>query len=124
MIRILLATFLSLSLTSCVAFLAGGAAGAGAISYLRGELQSTIGHDINRTWRATESAVAQLQFQVTEASADQTTGKLLAKNAAGTDVTIRLKRETENMTEVKIRVGVMGDRQMSEQILDQIKANL
>jgi hypothetical protein len=111
-------------LNGCAAFLVGGAAGVGGVYYVRGELRSTVAHNISSTWRATEAAARQLQLEVRESSADQTAAKLSAKNAAGSDITIRLVRESAQVTELRIRVGLMGDKKISEQILEQIKANL
>ena len=35
-----------------------------------------------------------------------------------------MKSEGENVTEIRIRVGIMGDEQVSRRLIDEIKAGL
>jgi hypothetical protein len=44
--------------------------------------------------------------------------------ADGTDFKIELKRESENLTNVGVRIGAFGDKTKSEAIHDKIHSNL
>jgi len=86
MMKLISIIVVALCVGGCVAFVAGGAAGAGAVTYLAGELKATVENNITTVWQATESAARDLELDVSSASADKTTGRLEASNAAGQDI--------------------------------------
>ena len=51
-------------------------------------------------------------------------GKVTAKNAQGSDVTINIAVTGENVSKVTIYVGATGDQVLSKQLVDRIKAHL
>ncbi|MBW2312292.1 MAG: DUF3568 family protein [Deltaproteobacteria bacterium] len=58
---------LSASLSiGCPAVLVGGAAGGGAVAYIRGELKTTEEVSLNRSWRAAQTAMSDLEFTITD----------------------------------------------------------
>lgn len=105
--------------------LAGGAAaGAGTYVYMNGELSDTLNASIETTWEATKTAVDKMGLVTQDVSHDALTGRLYAKNVNGKDIYINLKSLTENHTEVRIRVGIMGDEYLSERVLTYIRKQL
>jgi len=117
----------SLALTTgciLVAAGAGAAAGVGTYAYVRGELESTLDAPLDRTWRATQTAMKDLKFAVTKEQKDALQAELTARTAADKKVLVKLVKLTNNTTEVRVRVGTFGDESLSRLILEKIKANL
>jgi hypothetical protein len=100
---------------------AGGAAGAGAAAYVDGELKSTEEVSLNRAWKATERAMRDLNFRVTDKAKDALGAQLKASGAGGKKIQVALKSISKSRTEIGIRVGTFGDESLSVQILDTIK---
>ncbi|MEP9411642.1 MAG: DUF3568 family protein [Candidatus Brocadia sp.] len=114
-----------LSNCGCVAaLLVGGGAGAGTVAYLKGELKSTEEASIGQVWHAAQKAMKDLEFAVTSEEKDALSAKLIARGAGDTKVEINLERVSENLTTVRIRVGVFGDESLSRLILERIKKHI
>lgn len=110
--------------SGCVAVVAAGAAGAAAVAWVRGELQTTLPANLDRSFGATKEAIKDLQFVKVSERKDALLGVLVARNAADKKIEIRLENMASNVTKVGIRVGVVGDQELSLAILEKIKANL
>jgi Protein of unknown function (DUF3568) len=116
-----------LPLGGCVAAVAAGvgaAAGAGTYAYVNGKSTSTQKADIDKTWAAAEKTMQDMQFTVKASKKDETTAKLYAQKADGTDVHVTLDRKGPELTEVSVRVGVFGDERESRAILESIGERL
>jgi hypothetical protein len=62
-----------------------------------------------------------LGFTVTSKEKDAISGELIARGASDKKITVKLKKQTEEVTEIRIRIGTFGDESMSRQILEEIK---
>ena len=125
-LRIILTAVLLAStatLSGCWA-VAAGAAGVGTYAYTQGELNTTFESSLDRTWAATQAAVNDLQFEIGEQSKDALQAQMRVNQADGTPVRIRLNRQTDSLTEVRVRVGIFGDEGVSRAVLDKIRDNL
>jgi hypothetical protein len=100
---------------------AGGAAGAGTVAYIGGELKSTERVSLNRAWKATQTAIADLELIMTEKAKDAFDAELKATGAGGKKIKVALKRISDSTTEIRIRVGTFGDEPLSLQILESIR---
>jgi hypothetical protein len=109
--------------SGCVA-VAVGAGAAGAVAYVRGELSSTLGADLPRAQNAVDKAVGQLGFAKISDRRDALEGVFVARTASDKKVEVMLKKIGDNITEIKIRVGVFGDEQISLAVLEKTKAAL
>lgn len=103
---------------------AAGAAGAGAVAYIRGELQATLSQTLEATDQAANKALTQLQLVKINETKDAFIAILTARTADDKKVEIKLTKVSAESTKVQIRVGVFGDETRSMAILDKIKANL
>lgn len=110
-------------LTGCVVAVAG-AAGAGAIAYVRGELQSSVDQSYAKVVEATRAALKDLEYAKISEKKDAIDAELIYRTALDKKVTIKLNRVTEKTTKVKIRIDLLGDEALSLSILEKIKANL
>ncbi len=107
--------------SGCVAIVAGGA-GAGTMAYLRGELQGSVAADIGRTQRAAEQVVSAKGLVQVSAESDDLSGEIIARTADDKRVRIALKRSSDRVTEVRIRVGTFGDEMLSRDLFESIRA--
>ena len=122
--RWLIAVLLGISLaglTGCIAVAAG--AGAGAVAYVRGELEANLANDYNKVVQATRDAIKDLEFVKVSENKDALKALIIARTAMDKKIEINVTNMGGN-TKVTIRVGVFGDEQLSMSILDKIKANL
>lgn len=127
LLLVLLLAVSPLILTGCLAAAAVGgaaAAGAGTVAYIKGELKATEEATLDKTWEATVGAVDELNFLVINKLKDAVSAELEAKTADNKTVKIELKRVTENLTDISIRIGTFGDETLSRYILSKIEARL
>lgn len=124
-LSIMLLGILLFSSCGCVGLLVGGGAGAGTVAYIKGELKSTEEASIDRTWEAAQEAVKDLEFVITSKEKENTSfAKLIARDARDKKIEIELKKVSEHLTKVTIRVGVFGDESLSRLILERLKKSL
>lgn len=105
----------------CVALAVGAAAGVGTVAYVKGELKSTEEIPLDRAWNATVATIEELEFTTRTMRKDALQGRLVARRADGSDVTIRLDADGSNLTKIGIRVGTFGDEALSRTMLEKIK---
>ncbi|MEY3608356.1 MAG: hypothetical protein RLZZ447_1144, partial [Verrucomicrobiota bacterium] len=74
--------------SGCVAIVAAGA-GAGTVAYLRGELEATLGGNLERTNQAVGKAVQELKFVRISESKDALLVLTVVRNAADQRIEIR-----------------------------------
>jgi len=109
--------------SGCLAVAAGAGAGA-TVAYVRGDLGTTLGADLERSDRAVNSAIAQLQFAKVSESKDALQAIIIARNAADKKIELHLDKLASDATKLKIRVGTFGDDSLQVTILDRVNANL
>ncbi|KAF0181676.1 MAG: hypothetical protein FD161_349 [Limisphaerales bacterium] len=109
--------------TGCAALLVGAAAGAGGVAYAQGELKNTESVALSTAHRAAERAAKDLKFAVLKSQLDGLNGVIEARTVADQKVTIKTKQVAAKATEVRIRVGLLGDETASRQILSRMQAN-
>ena len=114
-------TMISSSGCAVVLLGAGGAAGAGTVAYVGGELKSSENVSLDRAWNASQVAIGSMGFTVTSQEKDGFSGKLIARGAEDRRVTVKLKKQTDEVTQIGIRVGTFGDKTLSRQVLEEIK---
>jgi hypothetical protein len=109
--------------TGCLV-VAAGAAAAGTVVYVRGELKSSLPDSYEAVVKAANQAIDSLRFRKTEEEGDALKTEIEARTGTDKSVEIDIVRVSDSLTEVHIRVGVFGDESMSLTILDKIKESL
>lgn len=99
-------------------------AGAGTVAYLRGELEATVGGNLEQTNKAVNRAIEELKFVRISESKDALLALTVVRNAADQRIEVRQDIVGEKLTRVRIRVGVFGDEKLSRTLLDRIQAKL
>lgn len=109
--------------SGCFAVVAAGA-GAGAVAYIRGDLESSVDAGFDKSVKAAGKAIEQLKYAKVNEKQDALVATLIARNADDKRIEIRVEAQGTDRAKVKIRVGIIGDEPLSLAILDRIKANL
>lgn len=120
------AAVIALLLQGCAALVIGGAAaaaGVGVVAYQNGELKSTDSVSIDRAWAATEKAAKAMEFKPVNSTKDGLGAKYEGIGAADKRVVVTLKSTGENVTEVRIRVGMVGDEAAARTLLARIQSH-
>ncbi len=110
-------------LSGCVV-VAAGAVGAGAVAYVRGELAASVEADLDATYAAAQRALDKLEFAKIDQRKSGLDAQLVRRTALDKRVEIKLKKVTDRLTKVEIRVGLVGDQELSLTLLDKIRAEL
>jgi hypothetical protein len=115
----------------CALFLVGAAAGAGAgtASYMGNELHVTQEVNMDRAWSAANAAMQELQFRIIQDKTvkDATSATVYARNAKDQEVCIRLNRQSDRLTDIRVRVGTFdttANREMAQLLYDKMKRHL
>ncbi len=101
----------------------GAAAGATYV-WVNGEVKATVAAALPDVETASRKALENLELTAVGSTADKLKGTVTGMMADGTKVRIKLKAVDFHSTEVKIRVGNVGDKTVSEQILRHIGREL
>ena len=109
--------------SGCLAVAAGAGAGA-TVAYVRGDLDATLSAGLDKSARAVNKAVEQLQFAKVSESKDALQVIVIARNAADKKIELHLDKLGDEATKLKIRVGTFGDDALQVAILEKVKANL
>ncbi len=123
--RLLAVAVLGLSLVAlsgCIAVAAS--AGAGAVAYVRGELDTNLSYDYNKVVNSTRSAIKDLEFNPISENKDALKCVFVARTAMDKKVEITVTNSGKKLTNIKIRVGIFGDEALSMSILDKIKSGI
>jgi uncharacterized protein DUF3568 len=123
-LMILIIPGLAALLYGCAAAVVGGAAGAGAVLYSKGELKSTENAPLEQVLNAAEEAMNSMNLKVVSKDHDALKGKLLAKRENGDNIDIKLEQKPNNLTEMKIRVGAFGNEDQARLIQEKIRQKL
>jgi hypothetical protein len=108
--------------SGCLAVAAG--AGAGAVAYVKGTLESNLPTEYNKVVKATQQAVTQLEFAKISEKKDGLKAEFVARTALDKKVEINVTKSGDKLTKVEIKVGLFGDQPLSQSILDKIRSNL
>ena len=113
-----------LTQTGCFLLLVGAGAGVGGYAYVQGELSRTYNAPVKQTYDAAIGVLKAMKMAVKGAKQDALGGDIVAHQADGTVVRVRLKAKGAEQTEVGVRIGNFGDREDSMTIHDKIRAAL
>ena len=104
--------------SGCAGALLAVGAGAGAFSYVHGNLSKTYRAEYHQSIRAGKNALRDLNIRITGQTSDGLKTVIKGQRGDGTPVTIEVRRESPRLTLIGVRTGVVGlaDRNASEQI--------
>lgn len=104
-----------LCLSGCPVALLGGAA-AGTVLYSSGTLTSTRNVTLGQSHRAATQALEDLGVIIVSNEKDGLTAVVIGRGTQEKKISIHLKKIFDDVTEIKIRVGWLGDELQSRHI--------
>jgi hypothetical protein len=106
------------SVSGCVTTAVGGGPNVttGTYSYFTRELEVIYGIPLADVWPRVLAAVESLQLHIDVQHIDGLGGEIQARRADGTKVQVYLKPSGNHSTSISVRVGFLGDREMSERV--------
>jgi hypothetical protein len=87
-------------------------------------LRSTLEGEMPEVVNATNATLEDLELVGVESTVDKLKGKITARMAVGTKVNINLEAVDFDTTSIRIKVGTLGDKSISMQILRNIEKRL
>jgi len=113
-----------LASSGCVALFIGAAAGVGGYAWMSGVIEKNFLVSAPELQQATVKALDHLDLPVQEREEDRIAAFYRAEFSDGQNVTIHIKALTERAAQIRIRVGVFGNRTRSEMILNAVDERL
>lgn len=110
--------------TGCGALFLFGEAETGEIVFVRGELRTTEATSRAKLDLACGKAFEMMGYDAVETTSETDQSRWAARTASGDSVDIRLASKAPKRTELRIRVGVIGDEARSRLVLEQIHQSL
>lgn len=104
--------------TGCAS--SGAKPGVGTVTYHGGSLVSQESADMDTTWDACLGAVKRLEFEEETSAKDALEATLVARSATDRRITFKLRRVSEKVTEVRIRVGLFGDEHFAREVHESV----
>lgn len=89
-----------------------------------GTLTATMDRGIDRVFRAVQDTVRELGLTTIMSQQDGVAAEVLARDAQGQNVTIKLEAVSANRTSLMMRVGILGDKNKSSVIFREIQENM
>lgn len=114
--------FILSGLTGCVS--STTSTPAGTVVYVYRHLDATLAEDYTKVVEAARQAIQALEFSKVSENKDAFVAVLEAHTALDKEVEITVTNTGKNLTNIKIRVGVVGDQGISLAVLDKIKTHL
>jgi hypothetical protein len=123
---ILMAGLLILAGSGCALLVVGGAAaaGAGGYAWYSGELKTSEAVSFEQAVSASQSALKDLGYSLTETEKDALHAKMTFRGAGDQKVVVTVNKQSSTVSEIRVRVGTFGDKTKSVGIMDKIKSKL
>lgn len=93
-------------------------------SWVEGALVSVLAAPMPEVVNATTATLDDLELVAVDSTVDRLKGKITARMAVGTKVSIGLEAVDFESTSIRIKVGTFGDRSVALQILRNIEKRL
>jgi len=107
----------------CLAVAAAAGTGT-AVAYVRGDTETSLPGNPKTVTAATDEALKEMGLIVISQYATDLDGKVVARNASDTPVTIVVKAGGAETSRVSIRIGRFGNTAEQATILEKIKSKL
>ncbi len=102
----------------------GSATKPGDVAYHSGSLVSEEAIGMDGAWDACLGAVKRLEFEEESSAKDALEATLVARSATDRRITFKLRRISDKVTEVRIRVGLFGDERFAREVHESFRKAL
>jgi len=93
-------------------------------TYSFGSLDCSVPATPEKVVQASEKALKEKDLHMVSSDATGVDGKVVAKTALDTTIAITVTRQDDKTSKITIRVGTFGDQELSNDLLEKIRANL
>lgn len=123
LLSILVAASILLTQAGCIVcgLAAAGSAGAGFVSYKKGDLEVTEPISYEEAFTAVDATIQEMGMQLVKREKQPLVGEVKADSHFG-KVTYNLKNKGDKLTYISIRVGTFGDAGFQGQIYSKLKS--
>ena len=110
----------------CVALVVGAAVGAGGFAFIKGNLEQNLDNPVKEVYNASLKALDKLKIDVYKKTLETHQGIIYGytEGQDKTRVKITIQALTEKASNIKIRMGWVGDESRSIAILEAVKKAL
>lgn len=112
-----------LSLSGCGVILIGGAA-AGTVAFVSGDLTAALNSPYEQVVAAADRAIAENSITEVTKTPEKYKVAYVLRTLQGDKVQLEVAYATKDLTNVSIRVGLIGDEPLSRHILNEIESRL
>lgn len=112
------------SVSGCVALAVGAAGGAGGAEYVKPRLVEKVNAPVERVYSATLGMLGAKGLPAIEKRADVASALVRSEYKDDKDIRIEIEAITSEVSEIRIRVGVVGEHTRSLELMNGIKARL
>ena len=105
-------------------FLAGAAVAGAGVVYVRGEAHKRYPREVPEVFDAGISTLKDLGVIIGERLEGGESASIKGRTAGGEELTMRMNREDTGVTKVKLRVGLLGNRDYSQLVFSRMDRQL
>ena len=112
--------------TGCVALALAGVAGAASLgaAFYMGEYEGYLAANPPQITDAAGDVLRNMNVNIVFEGSSWDHGKLEGTLASKDEIVIKVKKKSEQMSQISVRIGVFGNERLSASIYNQIKARL
>lgn len=112
---------MSMAFSGCTALVIGVAAGAaGSYVWTRGNLELNTQYSVDQLYAGAMRGLEKLDIDVERDRHNQFEATIAARDSLGRKVMVRVNGQTEKSAKIRVRVGVWGNLNASQMIMNEI----
>jgi uncharacterized lipoprotein len=117
-------SLLSLFAAGCAAFVLGAGMTVGTFHVVKGDLTRLYRTSYDKAWEAAVVTLEELEMTVVDQKREEAAGSIKAERFDGSPVRLVLKRKALDVTQLRVRIGPIGDRGKAELFHESFQKNV